>query len=138
MNPDTASIIGTVITVGVALAGVMYALVNGTHRRIDDVRSENRETHAGITKNIDDVKQDIRDVKQDVRMLTSHMLNRAPPPDTRVRQPELSRRPVFTRLRPETLNAEGRVAQAINRVQNLTLGTRRPRFIPTEGGSEAW
>ena len=30
------------------------------------------------------------------------------------------------------------MAQAINRVQNLTLGTRRPRFIPTEGGSEAW
>ena len=62
--------------------------MNGTHRRIDDVRSENREAHAGITKNIDDVKQDIddvkqdiRDVKQDVRMLTSHMLNRAPPPD---------------------------------------------------------
>ena len=81
MNPDTAWIIGTVITVGVALAGVMYALVNGTHRRIDDVRSENREAHADITKNIDDVKQDIRDVKQDVRMLTSHMLNRAPPPD---------------------------------------------------------
>ena len=42
------SIIGTVITVSVALAGVMYALVNGTHRRIDDVRSENRETHAGV------------------------------------------------------------------------------------------
>ena len=36
MNPDTAWIIGTVITVGVALASVMYALVNGTHRRIDD------------------------------------------------------------------------------------------------------
>ena len=32
-------------------------------------------------KNLDDVKQDIRDVKQDVRMVTSHMLNRAPPPD---------------------------------------------------------
>ena len=45
------------------------------------MRSENREAHAGITKNIDDVKQNIRDVKQDVRMLTSHMLNRAPPPD---------------------------------------------------------
>ena len=39
MNPNTAWIIGTVITVGVALAGVMYALVNGTHRRIDDVRT---------------------------------------------------------------------------------------------------
>ena len=85
MNPDTAWIIGTVITVGVALASVMYALVNGTHRRIDDVRAENREAHAGITKNIDGVKQDIRDVKQDVRMLTSHLLNRTAPPDARVR-----------------------------------------------------
>ncbi len=65
MNPDTAWIIGTVITVDVALASVMYALVNGTHRRIDDVRAENREAHAGITKNIDGVKQDIRDVKQE-------------------------------------------------------------------------
>ena len=45
---------------------------------------------------------------------------------------------MFTRLRPETLNADGRGTQAINRVQNLTLGTKRPRFIPTEGGSEAW
>ncbi len=35
-------------------------------------------------------------------MLTSHMLIRAPPPDACDRQPELSRRPVFTRLRPET------------------------------------
>ena len=56
-----------------------------THPRINDVRAENREAHAGITKNIDGVKQDIRDVKQDVRMLTSHLLNRTAPPDARVR-----------------------------------------------------
>ena len=49
------------------------------------MRAENREAHAGITKNIDGVKQDIRDVKQDVRMLTSHLLNRTAPPDARVR-----------------------------------------------------
>ena len=34
--------------------------------------------------------------------------------------------------------AEGRVSQAINRVQNLTFGARRPGFIPAEGGSQAW
>ena len=45
MNPDTVWIIGTVITVGVALAGFMYALVNGTHRRIDDVRSDLSRLH---------------------------------------------------------------------------------------------
>lgn len=45
MNPDTAWIIGTVLTVGFALAGVMYALVNGTHRRIDDVRSDLGRLH---------------------------------------------------------------------------------------------
>ena len=47
----------------------------------DRMRTENREAHAGITRNIDDVKQDVRDVKQDVRMLTQHLLNRAAPPD---------------------------------------------------------
>ena len=36
------------------------------------------------------------------------------------------------------INAEGRVAQASIRVQNLTFGTRRPRFIPAEGGRQAW
>ncbi len=30
------------------------------------------------------------------------------------------------------------MAQAIVRVQNLTFGTRRPRFVPAEAGSEAW
>ena len=45
MSPDTLWVIGAVVTVGVALAGVMYALVNGTHRRIDDVRSELARLH---------------------------------------------------------------------------------------------
>ena len=37
------------------------------------------------------------------------------------------------------LNAEGRLAQAVLRIQALTfMGTRRPRFIPAEAGSEAW
>ena len=36
------------------------------------------------------------------------------------------------------INAAGRVAQASLRVQNLTLGTRRPGFVPAEGGSQAW
>ena len=45
MSPDTEWIIGTVITVGVALAGFMYALVNGVHRRIDDVRGDLGRLH---------------------------------------------------------------------------------------------
>ena len=45
------------------------------------MRAENSEAHAGITRNIDDVKQDVREVKQDVRMVTQHLLNRAAPPD---------------------------------------------------------
>ena len=40
MSPDTLWIIGTVVTAAGALAGVMYALVSGTHRRIDDVRGD--------------------------------------------------------------------------------------------------
>lgn len=45
------------------------------------MRAENSEAHAGITRNIEDVKQDVREVKQDVRMVTQHLLNRAAPPD---------------------------------------------------------
>lgn len=48
------------------------------------MRAENREAHAGITRNIEDVKQDMREVKQDVRMATQHLLNRAGPPDERI------------------------------------------------------
>ena len=36
------------------------------------------------------------------------------------------------------INAEGRVSQAINRVQGLTVGGRRPGFVPAAGGSQAW
>ncbi len=36
------------------------------------------------------------------------------------------------------INAEGRVSQASLRLQNLTLETRRPGFVPAEGGSQAW
>ena len=35
-------------------------------------------------------------------------------------------------------SAERRVYQAINRVQSLTYGARRPGFVPAEGGSQAW
>ena len=40
MSPDTVWIISTVITAAVALAGFMYALVNGVHKRTDDVRAD--------------------------------------------------------------------------------------------------
>ena len=45
------------------------------------MRAENKEAHASITRNIDDVKQDVREVKQDVRIVTQHLLNRAGRPD---------------------------------------------------------
>jgi hypothetical protein len=56
MSPDTVWIISTVITVGVALAGFMYALVRGVtntvstglagvHKRIDDVRADLNRLH---------------------------------------------------------------------------------------------
>lgn len=83
------SLDGPVVGVGVVAAlvwlGVTLTSVRSELRRFE---SENKEAHAGITKNVDgvkqdvrDVKQDVRDVKQDVRMLTSHLLNRAAPPD---------------------------------------------------------
>ena len=36
------------------------------------------------------------------------------------------------------INAAGRVSQAVNRVQGLTIGDRRPGFVPAAGGSQAW
>ena len=30
------------------------------------------------------------------------------------------------------------MAQAVNRVQGLTFGARRPGFVPAAGGSQAW
>ena len=47
-------IIGTVVSVGAALSGFMYALVTGTHRRIDDVN-----------KRIDDVRVDLKRLHDD-------------------------------------------------------------------------
>lgn len=48
MRPDTIRIIGPVVVVGAGLAGLMYALVSGTHRRFDDVNNR-----------IDDVQVDL-------------------------------------------------------------------------------
>ena len=45
MNPGTVWIISTVITAAVALAGFMYTLVNGVHKRIDDVRADLNRLH---------------------------------------------------------------------------------------------
>ena len=45
MSPETVWIISTVITVGTALAGFMYALVTGVHKRIDDVRGDLNRLH---------------------------------------------------------------------------------------------
>ena len=45
MSPETVWIISTVITVGTALAGFMYALVTGVHKRIDDVRGDLTRLH---------------------------------------------------------------------------------------------
>ena len=36
------------------------------------------------------------------------------------------------------INAEGRVSQAINRVQSLTFGARRPSFVPVADRLQAW
>ena len=46
MSPDTVWTITTVITVGGALAGFMYALVGGVNKRIDDVRTDLNRLHA--------------------------------------------------------------------------------------------
>lgn len=45
VSPDTVWTIGTVITVGGALAGFMYALVTGVHKRIDDLRTDLNRLH---------------------------------------------------------------------------------------------
>lgn len=85
---------GPVVGVGVLLA-LAWLIA-----RLESTRSENAAAHEGITKNIDDVRQqltknvddakqqltkniddvkhDVRDVKQDVRMLTAHLLSRKP------------------------------------------------------------
>ena len=63
---------------GAAFKGQLTQEIREAENRM---RAENREAHAGITRNIDDVKQDLREVKQDVQMVTEHLLNRSTPPD---------------------------------------------------------
>lgn len=74
---------GPVVGVGVLLA-LAWLIA-----RLESTRSENAAAHEGITRNVDDVRQqltrnvddvkhDVRDVKQDVRMLTAHLLSRKP------------------------------------------------------------
>ena len=62
MSPDTVWIIGTTITVGGALAGFMYALVNGVHKSID-----------GVHKRIDDVRADLNRLHDDHNQLEERM-----------------------------------------------------------------
>ena len=51
--------------------------------------------------------------------------------------PVLMRTGNFSRL-AACLNAEDRVVQASLRLQDLTFGTRRPRFVPAEAGDQTW
>ena len=76
------SLDGPVIGVGVVAALVWLGVtLTSVRSELRNFKSENREAHAGITKNVAGVKQDVRDLKQDVRMLTAHLLNRSLPPD---------------------------------------------------------
>ena len=81
---ETAQLVAIVIGVvlvfwrGAAFKSQLTQEIRDSENRL---RAENREAHAGITRNIDDVKQELREVKQDVRMVTQHLLSRAAPPD---------------------------------------------------------
>ena len=76
------SLDGPVIGVGVVAALVWLGVtLTSVRSEVRNFKSENQHAHAGITKNVDGVKQDVRDLKQDVRMLTAHLLNRSLPPD---------------------------------------------------------
>ena len=81
---DTAQLVAIAVAVvlvfwrGAAFKSQVTQEIRDSESRM---RTENREAHAGITRNIDDVKQDLREVKQDVRMVTQHLLNRTAPPD---------------------------------------------------------
>ena len=81
---DTAQLVAIAVAVvlvfwrGAAFKSQLTQEIRDSENRM---RSENREAHTGITRNIDDVKQDVREVKQDVRMVTQHLLNRYAPPD---------------------------------------------------------
>ncbi len=65
------------------MAALVWLGVTLTSLRAElrNFKAENDEAHAGITKNVDGVKQDIRDLKQDARILTLHLLNRRGPTD---------------------------------------------------------
>ena len=78
----SAQFVSTITAAITASEGRMRDAIKASEGRMRDaikasedrMRDENREAHAGITRNIEDVKQD-------VRMLTQHALNRAGPPD---------------------------------------------------------
>ena len=62
------SLDGPVVGVGVVAALVWLGVtLTSVRSELRNFKSENKEAHAGIAKNIDGVKQDVRDVKQDVR-----------------------------------------------------------------------
>lgn len=65
-----------VLLVFLRSARFMKQITDAIRKSEDRLRAENKAAHAGITRNVDDVKQDVREVKQDVRMLTQHMLSR--------------------------------------------------------------
>ena len=67
----SAKFMSTITTAITDSEGRLRAEIKASEERL---RTENREAHAGITRNIEDVKQD-------VRMLTQHALNRTAPPD---------------------------------------------------------
>ena len=81
---DTAQLVAIAVAVvlvfwrGAAFKSQLTQEIRESENRLC---AENNEAHAGITRNIDDVKQDVREVKQDVWMVTQHLLNRAAPPD---------------------------------------------------------
>ena len=58
MSPDTMWIIGTVVTVGAALAGFMYALVGGVNNTVSTGL-------ASVNKRIDDVRVDLQRLHDD-------------------------------------------------------------------------
>ena len=74
---DTAQLVAIAVAVVLVFwrgAAFKNQITEEIRQSEDRMRTENKEAHAGITSNINDVKQD-------VRMLTQHLLNRAAPPD---------------------------------------------------------
>ena len=74
---DTAQLVAIAVAVVLVFwrcAAFKNQITEEIRQSEDRMRTENKEAHAGITRNIDDVKQN-------VRMLTQYLLNRAAPPD---------------------------------------------------------